>query len=531
MGAIEELRENRKSALEKREKAWDEVEALRNAAKAESRDLTSEEQERAEALLAEFDESDKYARELRGRIKEEKRQARREKRVADARNRVPKVSPKVEEVREPAVYGEGSPNSYFRDLIYASSGRLWGIEETDAQQRLATWAHQVERGIHLKPKSKQSKLALRQLPEVFRGKNPIDTQRRMKEIRERGAVALEDKSLEVRAGVVETRAGITTGGGATASASGGGGAAFVTPIFFVDEYAPYVEYGRAFADATNKQPLPDYGMEVYMPHVTRKEIVEMQAEGTTVAEQTPEAGYLSGSLKTPAGEVIVSQQLLDRAGPNFSFDRLVFDQLNRDYAPKVDKYVLERVLEEPTTQTWEGSTEKFVLFAKGLAGGFSGQVAKAKGAIRTTEGTVMNPTHLFVHADRWAQIEAFTDENGRPVVNPNYAGVFESLIAGSDSGDTGVEGDTGYKLQGLPVFADQNIPNQGTTTKDQAIVGAMHECYFYEGQIVPRVIPQTYAQNLQVLLQIYAYITAIIRYPKAFVLITGNGFKEIGYTD
>jgi hypothetical protein len=68
----------------------------------------------------------------------------------------------------------------------------------------------------------------------------------------------------------ETRA-FVSGGGATASASGGGGAAFVSPAFLLDSWAPYRSPIRTFADQCARFPLPDYGMEVYIPVFTSAE--------------------------------------------------------------------------------------------------------------------------------------------------------------------------------------------------------------------------------------------------------------------
>jgi HK97 family phage major capsid protein len=272
-------------------------------------------------------------------------------------------------------------------------------------------------------------------------------------------------------------------------------------------------------------------MEVYMPAVEGPAEVASQTEASAVAEKVPTAGYLSGALKTEAGQVIVSQQLLDRAGPNFSFDKLIFDQLERDYAPKVDKYVLTEALANPIVLVWSGSSASFVLLEKEKAGGLYGQVAKAKAEVRTTEGTVLNPTHLFMAATRWEYIAAFGDANLRPVVVPDYAGPWNAVGAASSDGDVGIEGRTGYRLGGLPAFTDQNIPAYGTYSSDQVIVGDLAEVYVYEGSKVPRVIPQTYAQNLQTLLQLYSYITCIVRYPKAIAAIRGSALKTPVYTN
>ncbi|MCU1490425.1 MAG: hypothetical protein JWM85_1830 [Acidimicrobiaceae bacterium] len=527
MSALKELVSRSDAAEEKRSKAVKELDKLRAALKQESgedRDLTPEEETRSDELISVLDEADKELDELDKRVKEETKREKRAKRISEARDTIKSADAgggaAVKD--EPMVYGEGSPNSYIADLCRRSWMNNTG-SDGGATDRLIQWSHQVER--EFAQRSDFGKKAELQLRETDRELGVSAVQKRMRDYEERGRTALEDKPHEM-----EVRTGIATGGGATGSASGGGGAAFVTPVFFVSQYAPYREYGRAFIDQCNAQPLPDYGMEVYMPAVEGPAEVKAQTEAEAVAEKVPTAGYLSGALKTEAGQVIVSQQLLDRAGPNFAFDKLIFDQLERDYAPRVDKYVLTEALAGALTQPWAGSSESFVLLEKEAAGGLYGQIAKAKAAIRTTEGTVLNPTHLFLAATRWEQIAAWADGNARPLVVPGYAGPFNAAAGGSAQGDEGIEGSTGYRLVGLPVFADQNIPAFGTIGADQVIVGDLAEVYVYEGNKVPRVIPQTYAQNLQTLLQLYAYITCIVRYPKGIVAIHGPALKTPVYT-
>ena len=188
------------------------------------------------------------------------------------------------------------------------------------------------------------------------------------------------------------------------SAGASSGGSFVTPVYFVSEYAPYRLPGRAFIDQCNTQPLPDYGMTVYLPQVQSDAAVATQEsapgtnENAAVTETDPTAGYLSANLITKAGQVTVSQQLLDRAGPNFAFDRLVFDQLTRDYNAAADTYVLTQALSTAASTAYNGSA--FVLTSgTETAGSFYQKIAGAKAAIRTTSGTIMDPTHLFLEPE------------------------------------------------------------------------------------------------------------------------------------
>lgn len=483
--------------------------------------LTGDEETRSEALMTEIDELDE-------RIVEERDAEVKRRQVAEARKLVePTSDVKVESVLEPTVYGiradgVGSPHSFYGDLARRMYAQFSG-SDGGASQRLAEWAHQNER--EAANGSTRGRLIEAEFRELNREFGAVEAPKRMAELRSRGKVALEQKTAEL-----EMRTGIGTGGGATASASGGGGAALVTPVFDLGSYAPYRELGRPFIDQCYKQPLPDYGMEVYIPAVTEGAEVAKQTEGSGVAEKVVAAGYLSGALTTPAGQQIISQQLLDRAGPNFAFDKMVFDQLERNYAKKVNLYTLEKALEKATEQSWTGNGGSFVLIEKEAAGGFLGQVAKAKAAMRTAAGTILDPSHLFVTQGRWDYITAFGDSNGRTLVSADYQGPFNAVAAGSSDGAEGIEGATGWKFGALPVFQDGGIPSQGTTTQDQAIVGDLREVWVYEGAPVTRMVPQTLAEKLQVIAQRYSYWTAIVRYEKAITVINGTAMKAPVYT-
>ena len=275
-------------------------------------------------------------------------------------------------------------------------------------------------------------------------------------------------------------------------------------------------------------------MTIYIPAVQSDANVALQetapgtGEGNAVTETDPTTGYLSANLQTEAGQVTISQQLLDRAGPNFAFDQLIFDQLTRDYNRSADQFVLTAALAGAGTVSYNASAWALTYPWQSGSGSqgqsFYDKVASAKSKIRTGAGVFMDPTHLFVRPERLELMEAATDTLGRPLLTPGYANPYNAAVAGNESGATGYEGDTGYKITGLPIFHDFNIPAINTTG-DQAIVGALSEVYVWESQLVPRVIPQTYAQNLQVLLQVYAYLAVIPRYPTALQAINGSAMQ------
>jgi len=144
----------------------------------------------------------------------------------------------------------------------------------------------------------------------------------------------------------EVRA-MTTGGGATASAAGGGGAALVAPAFLDDLFAPFLQRS-VFVEECNGQPLPEFGLHVYLPQITSDAGMAQQVtEGDSVTETDPGMALLGTQLETISGEVIVSQQLFDRSGgpgSGVTVDTVIAKQLGLDFAAKVDVYVLATAL-------------------------------------------------------------------------------------------------------------------------------------------------------------------------------------------
>lgn len=538
LSVLAELLQKREERQAKRDEVQRDLDALvaslHDDESGTDRALTSEEEQRSNDLLEKRAKHDDKLAALDSRIEEENKQAATQRMLAEAR----KNAGLTVETRhdgngadmsvesEPKTYGYGSPNSYFADLYYTSGIKF---SPTSPQYRAALdrqfrWSNEVEHEIA--DQTKFGRFAEKQFREHYRspqgdnngmspGSGP-DYRKIYRECRERGRVGLSDKGLPG----VEMRA-LTTGGGATASAAGGGAAAFVTPIFTEGDYVPFREFGRAFADETTQRPLPPYGMTIYMPIVTSGEVVSTAyAEGTGVTDTEAAQGFITAGLTIIAGQATTSQAVLDRTGPNFEYDVVIWDQLERDYAPKWDIYVITAALASALTQTYNGT---FKVAATSGVGGLYGQVALAKATMRTTEGTVLNPNRVFMDPIRWEAVAAWGDAQGRPIVVPNYAGAFNAAAAGSADGDAGIEGPTGYRFAGLPAFTDHNLPTTGgTANQDQVIVCDSTQTWSYEGAPVHRVLPQTQGGNLNVIFQQYSYGAVLQRYVDAVVKIAGT---------
>jgi HK97 family phage major capsid protein len=491
-----------KELLEQRDTLVTELEALVRPVIDDGAELTEEQADPQGG-------ADRRDRHLDPRIDELEASEARKAKFSEAR-KVAGAHVDVSVTAEPRTYGEGSPNSYFADFVRASSPMWKG--HADAMQRLAKYDYEVS--IEVARGSDEGKRAERLIREDRRGDSAREVDDAIASMRDRGNAG-SAAGLEQRVG------GMSTG-----AASGG---SFVTPSYFIQDYAPYRKPGRAFIDQTNKHDLPEYGMTVYIPAVLTDAQVGDQSTGpgvnenTAVVETDPTAGYLSADLDTKAGQVVVSQQLLDRAGPNFAFDKLIFDQLTRDYNAQADAFVLAKALATAGTIAYNGSAFTLTSGTE-TAGSFYQKISGAKAKIRTAAGVVMDPTHLFLDPTRWEYCVAQSDSQGRPLIVPGYANPMNAAGAGNQSGDPGFEGDTGYRLNGLPVFHDLNIPTPAQGS-DQAIVGALNEVYTWEGELVPRVLPQTYGNQLSVLLQVYSYLAVIVRYPTAVQKITGTALS------
>ncbi len=328
---------------------------------AANRDLTEDEETRVAALKTDVER-------VESRILEVERDVERASLVNEARQRLGTAQEASIRVTEARTYGPGSRNSYFADHCRASNPGFPG--HAAAVERLSQHGREVA-GEMRDPNSAEGQRAARTIRNRSRGERSEQV-----EIEVDRAAHFAEQGLEMRAGM---NTSVTSGG------------SFVTPQYFVSDYAPYRMFDRIFADAANKMPLPDYGMTIYVPAVNTAAGVAAQiGENQGITETDPDAGYLSVGLTTNAGQVTVSQQLLDRAGPDFNFDVMIFDQLRRSYNSTLDAYCITQALANAGT----------IAFTSGdlvaTTGGYFGLVGQAKAAMVDAQGTVLPATHAFL---------------------------------------------------------------------------------------------------------------------------------------
>lgn len=377
---------------------------------------------------------------------------------------------------EPRVYGPGSQESYLLDFARVSHPGAPGREE--AQRRLDR--HATEVAFEARAGSAEGQRALRSAST---------------RARDRGELFVRDEQRAM-------------------SSLGSSGGAFVTPQHLEAEYGIYRSYPPAFYGQTNKLVDSGVGVTMYIPAFdSGATVADQGGENTDIANSSPTAGYLSAQLVTYAGEIDVSQQLFDRGGP-LNFDQIAYAALRDSLMAQVSAAVISTAL--TTAGTVAGATAFTV--AK-----FYGDVAKAKSQLASTAGTKLPATHVFLQPSFGEWVQAQADPNGRPILLPTPAGAALPIT----TGQFGAVGYTGNRLLGTCVFEDGGIPSTDSGTETQIIVANMSEVFTLMSEPAMRAIPETLAEELTVVLQLYALLGVIVRHHPAIQVVSGAAYPAV----
>jgi hypothetical protein len=384
-------------------------------------------------------------------------------RLGDLQERYAKdAQPRV--TREPRVYDTSSPHSYFMDRVTLAEGAGDAIAAS-AEARMARY--DVELTHEIRSVSREGRRAARVIGEQCR-QDAVEMNRRV----------VGERLHEARA--------FTSGGGATASA-GSGAAAFVSPYFVEEKWAPYRGIHRTFADQCDSEPLPPYGLEVYLPAFTSATSTTQQTEAAAVSETDPSTGFQSAQVVSVNGQITLSQQLSDRGFTGGgSFDVALGKQLQQQLDEAIEKYVINQVLANAATVAGQGS---FTI------AGFYQDLAAGRAKLTDTAGTRLRPTHLFTTSDFYSYVTRQVDDQHRPIVVPQFAPGFP-LAQGDEQ--TAWSRFTGTVLPGGVLWFEADaIPTVGTTSETQLIVSAPDEAVvLFEGAPVLSIFPQTDAASL-----------------------------------
>lgn len=410
---------------------------------------------------------------------------------------------------------DDSPDSWIADLVVATNPDSLITSRSDstgAAERLSRHAYvvgeQIEKGTEYGRRAEQA------LTEMVRVSSPDAVKHRQAVQEVRGQVRDSLRDAELRSLVTE--------GGTTVSASGGGAAAFVEPVILMSAWSEYRSPYRAFADQLTAQTLPASGMNVYVPDVTTGTNVAQLVEGDSVASASPVTGLIASPVEPFAGEVQISQAFLDRAGPGISGDKLVYAQLREQLDAQVDTFAITQALSGAQTVT--DNSGAFLVAGTSGVGGLLGDLKKAKSLTRNTAGTRINSTHAFAIGDLNDYVTSWADGQGRPVFSPSSDSSWLPIKSTGDTNPGGAEGYTGYVLNGLALFTDDSIPNQGTTSQLQVIVTRPSMILLLEGAPIFSTYSQATAGNLLPTVNLRSYAAVIPRYPSGVVSISGSAF-------
>lgn len=377
-------------------------------------------------------------------------------------------------VAEPRTYGPSSPNSFYRD-VFASS--LPGHPD-----HRAAWARLDQYGREL-------------AYEIDRGTAEG----------RRAAQALETRRRE--SGGAESQAEVRA---MTSSSTSGG--AFVTPVYLQKDYGLYRTYPPSFWRQSNMVDDPGYGLTLEVPAFTAAASTGQQlGENQGVNDVTPAAAYLTASLVTMSGEVDLSQQLFDRAGP-VRADTIIEAQLRQQINTSVDAYLVTQAIANGGTGVTDNSAFSVT--------DFWGDIAKAQSQMLTAAGVVLPATHVFMQPTFYSWASAQVDGQGRPLMVPTPAGADAPVVPAEDGGPA--PGATGYQLLGTPVFRDGNIANSGSNT--QIVLAHMPEVFTLVSEPAVRAFPDVLAENLTVIVSMYALCAVIVRHSGAIQVVSGSAY-------
>jgi hypothetical protein len=422
---------------------------------------------------------------------------------------------------EPGPYqDESSPHSWVADIIasrepdYAapSQSRTAGASDMSPQavlRRLDQHGQDISQA--LKRENRYGREARAILRESVRCESVHDHEKRSK--------AAVESAREFTPPRREARAFGTDGG--ISATSPGEAASFVPPAILLKSWATYRTAYASFANQCKAEPMPDYGLNLYVPHVTGSMEVSSQTENASVAEKAPTAGLIKGAVVTKAGQVSVSYQFLDRAGPGIAGDRVLLEQLNMEIQTAIDQYAVSQSL--IGAQEVIDSTSTFSFSEKEGVGGFLGELRKAKNAIATVAGTRLVPTHLFAPSKFVHYIEAFATSTGGPVWTPELD---DNRLAIRSEGDAYGEGYSGYILSQLAVFADDNLGKLGTTANYNLVVARPDTVLVFRSAPVFYTFRETGGTTLDATLGARVYTATIPRWPEGVALLSGAFYGE-----
>ncbi len=285
----------------------------------------------------------------------------------------------------------------------------------------------------------------------------------------------------------------------------------VPPAWLMSRHIELARAGRAYANLAPSEMLPGGTDSINIPKISTGTSTAVQAADNTASSDTTNGShetdltdtFVTAPVRTVWGQQGLSVQLLDQSPLNF--DEIVFRDLIADYATKVDLQVIggsgssgqvKGVRSNANIHTitaTEGGTalaKAKVVYAK---------IADAIQRIHTSR--FLPPEVVVMHPRRWAALTAVLATDDRPLLVPsgpgqNQIGEFGGVVSQQVVGH----------IHGLPVVTDPNLPTTQDTDQDVIHVLRASDLLLFEGPLKTRVLEETRADNLTVLLQVYGYV-------------------------
>jgi HK97 family phage major capsid protein len=305
----------------------------------------------------------------------------------------------------------------------------------------------------------------------------------------------------------------------------GQGGYAVPPAWLMNQYIELARPGRAFANLVQRQPLPGGTDSINIPKILTGTAVGVQtADNTTVTDVDLTDTFINAPVRTISGQQGVAIQLIDQSP--IAFDDVVFRDLVAAHAAATDQQVL--------SGSGSGGQVLGVNFTPGILTvavdavtiqGVYSAIANAIQQVHTQR--FLPPEVIVMHPRRWGWFQSLLDTADRPLFLPAANGLWNAAGVLTDVASQQVVG----QMFGLPVVTDPNISiNSGSEysstpqygDEDVIYVLRASDIVLWESGIRARVLPETKAANLTVLLQIYNYLAfSAARYPASVVTITG----------
>lgn len=302
----------------------------------------------------------------------------------------------------------------------------------------------------------------------------------------------------------------------TSSTTAGG--EFVPPTYLQEQWIPLLRAARPTADAIVSRPLQAGTMSYNLPKLTGGAATAVQAsENAGVQETDPTTNVVTATVKTIAGQVDVSRQLFEFSNPGM--DEILFEDLARDYATKLDIQVLSG-----SGSAGQALGIRNVSGVNAIAAGATATAAalwpKIASGISSITSAFMNADTIVMHPRRIAFWTAALDSSNRPFFNA--VGPYNAM---GELNQTAANGAAG-SLQGLRVVADPNIPtNVGAgTNEDVMIVFDSRQLYLWEeGAPRTRVFEDVGSGTMTVRLSCFGFFAFMgNRLPASISVISGT---------